>query len=105
MFNLGTLTQLANTKCVAECSRADGYEQVGGDTTYRCALDADGQPVWVPVGEGLQCERRCPAEGAGVPPRSPIFGQTCNHFFPKITSKRLEFWTSDLRQALGMHLN
>ena len=38
-------------------------------------------------------------------PRSPIFGQKCQHFCPTITSKRLDFWASDLRQALGMHLN
>ena len=34
-------------------------------------------------------------------PRSAIFGQSCNHFLPKITPKRLGFRTSDLRQPLG----
>ena len=38
-------------------------------------------------------------------PRSPIFGQKCHHFCPTTTSKRLDFWASDLRQALGMHLD
>ena len=33
--------------------------------------------------------------------RLPIFGQTCNHFCPKRTQKRLDFWASGLREALG----
>eukprot|EP01043_Picozoa_sp_COSAG02_P072803 COSAG02_NODE_13883_length_1335_cov_1.839806_1_plen_391_part_01 len=65
--------------CAVDC--ADGYEQVGGEHSYKCSpKDDGGGGEWVPVleGEELQCERRCPAEADGVPVEGSQFPVGCD---------------------------